>query len=459
MAREAKQEYRYHEDGAIALYRRPNSAMWYARCKLEDGVALNPFSTGTDDEREAIKVAKKRMLYAEVDRERGIEPGGKTFSFIAEQWLKRKRVEVEKGISTKIKVDAYEAIVRRFHIPYFGKTKITEITPRKLTAYEDWRATYWTTGPGSLAETETIRRKDGKEYVRKTKRVARGKRDAEDTVLRQIFKFAVKEEYLPVERMPTVGGKQGGSTNGNGRHSNRRPAFTAEQATKLLTYDANEFYPISDKMTPEAVKRLENDRMVFKAWLALMLGTGLRPGKEHQAIRWRHFEQHQDRDGRDHLFLTIQKDTKTGARTVHVDDEVYGKYLTPYKVFPSRDDDFTITDSETGKPTYGTRFKSPDDFVFCDQDTGAPIQKFDRQFHTMLRNLKMEKDDNGDPFTPYSLRHTWATLKLNAGMDMRLVALNMGTSPEMIHRHYGHDNTRSRAAEFTNVWLTEEDEE
>jgi len=62
-------------------------------------------------------------------------------------------------------------------------------------------------------------------------------------------------------------------------------------------------------------------------------------------------------------------------------------------VFPCRDDEMVITDSATGKPTYGTRFKSPDDFVFCDQDTGAPIQKFDRQFHTMLRNLKMEKDD------------------------------------------------------------------
>jgi hypothetical protein len=71
MAREAKQEYRYHEEGAIALYRRPDSAMWYARCKLDDGVALNPFSTGTDDEREAVKIAKKPMLYAEVDRERG----------------------------------------------------------------------------------------------------------------------------------------------------------------------------------------------------------------------------------------------------------------------------------------------------------------------------------------------------------------------------------------------------
>lgn len=74
--------------------------------------------TGTEDEREAVKVANKRMLYAEVGRECGIQPGGRTFAFIAEHWLKRKRVEVEKGLSTKIKVDACEAIVRHFHLPY-----------------------------------------------------------------------------------------------------------------------------------------------------------------------------------------------------------------------------------------------------------------------------------------------------------------------------------------------------
>ncbi|CAA7627246.1 conserved hypothetical protein [Candidatus Terasakiella magnetica] len=96
--------------------------------------------------------------------------------------------------------------------------------------------------------------------------------------------------------------------------------------------------------------------------------------------------------------------------------------------------------------------------MFCDQETGKPILRFDRQFHTMLRNLKMEHDDNGDAFTPYSLRHTWATLKLNAGMDVRLVALNLGTSPEMVHRHYGHDNTKSRASEFADVWLSKEEE-
>lgn len=31
-------------------------------------------------------------------------------------------------------------------------------------------------------------------------------------------------------------------------------------------------------------------------------------------------------------------------------------------------------------------------------------------------------------------------------------------APEMVHRHYGHDNTKSRASEFADVWLTKEEE-
>ncbi|MGC2854536.1 tyrosine-type recombinase/integrase [Novispirillum sp. DQ9] len=452
MGRKAKQDYRYFDDGAIALYKVPNSSKWYARCRLPDGSPLNPFSTGTDDESEALRVARKRIVIAEVDKERGHDPHGKTFAFVAEEWLKMLRVQVEKGIATKAKADAYQGIVRRYHIPYFNKTKITEITPRTLAAYEAWREAYWVTGPGSQVETETIQRKDGIQYQRPTERVARGKGDAEDTVLRQIFKFAVEQEFLPVERMPTIAKPKQAA---NSKRTNRRPAFTKEQAAKLLEYDAGGFYRLSDDVDMETVMRLESERLVFKAWLAFMLGTGIRPGKEHQSLKWKHFEQHEDQNGKTHLFVTIPKDTKTGARTVHVDDEIYGKFLAVYKTFPSMYDSEHIFD-KGGNALFGTRFKGPDDYVFCDQQTGKPILRFHQQFKTMLRNLKMKTDDNGDAFTPYSLRHTWATLKLNAGMDARLVALNMGTSPDMIHRHYGHDNTKSRAAEFANVWLTEE---
>jgi integrase len=57
---------------------------------------------------------------------------------------------------------------------------------------------------------------------------------------------------------------------------------------------------------------------------------------------------------------------------------------------------------------------------------------------------------------PYSLRHTYATLKLNEGVSDRLVGINMGTGPDMIHRYYGHDTSVSRANEFnTDIdWLT-----
>ena len=46
---------------------------------------------------------------------------------------------------------------------------------------------------------------------------------------------------------------------------------------------------------------------------------------------------------------------------------------------------------------------------------------------------------------PYALRHTYATFLLDQGMSLFKVARWMGTSAEMIERHYGH-------------WLTDSDE-
>ncbi|RAU22848.1 hypothetical protein CU669_05535 [Paramagnetospirillum kuznetsovii] len=72
-------------------------------------------------------------------------------------------------------------------------------------------------------------------------------------------------------------------------------------------------------MDEATVARLEDDRMMFKAWLALMLGTGIRPGKE----------QHDDQNGKNHLFLTIQKDTKTGYRREWESEIPRGKVAHP----------------------------------------------------------------------------------------------------------------------------------
>ncbi len=48
-----------------------------------------------------------------------------------------------------------------------------------------------------------------------------------------------------------------------------------------------------------------------------------------------------------------------------------------------------------------------------------------------------------------SLRHTYATMRLEAGTAIEALAKNMGTSVRMIEQHYGHVRTRDQREELT----------
>ncbi|OAN50590.1 hypothetical protein A6A04_17985 [Paramagnetospirillum marisnigri] len=419
MPREKKTEYFYLDDRAIALYQRPNSSMWQARIVREDGNAIVR-STGERNFDKAVEWARREKMRAEVLTEQGLDPHTKSFKSVAELWL----AAIGRDPTNKPrKISDYTKIVKRYHIPYFGKHKITQITQKTLADYEIWRAAFWQTGPGAEQREETIRRADGSTYTREKKVASRGKGDAEDTVLRQIFKFAVNHDFLDGSRMPNIGQK---TTRGDKGAVKRRPSFTKEQAKAILDY-CNSFPDTQSE-------KLTNERLVFGAFIHLVLGTGLRPGKEHQPIKWKHFSL-KIVDDVPHAYLTIVKETKTGTRLVRCDSFVW-PMLSGFR--------------------YVSKFNGEDDFVLANQETGEAVVSFKRQFNTMLKALKMETDVQGDHFTPYCLRHTYATLKLNEGVSDRLVAINMGTSPDMIHRYYGHDTSVSRANEFnTDIdWLT-----
>ncbi len=90
--------------------------------------------------------------------------------------------------------------------------------------------------------------------------------------------------------------------------------------------------------------------------------------------------------------------------------------------------------------TEGVRFleritagRKPDDLLFV-RDDGSPWAKDDHH-----RPMAAAVDDAElDPDTVfYSLRHTYASQALMAGMNVQLLAENLGTSVTMIERHYG----------------------
>jgi len=49
------------------------------------------------------------------------------------------------------------------------------------------------------------------------------------------------------------------------------------------------------------------------------------------------------------------------------------------------------------------------------------------------------------PRSTYCFRHTYATIRLQEGVDVYFLAEQMGTSVHMIEQHYGHVNTIKHA--------------
>ncbi len=63
----------------------------------------------------------------------------------------------------------------------------------------------------------------------------------------------------------------------------------------------------------------------------------------------------------------------------------------------------------------------------------------------LLKEANLREGAQGASRSTYCFRHTYATLRLQEGVDMYFLAEQMGTSVQMIERHYGHVNTIKHA--------------
>jgi integrase len=63
---------------------------------------------------------------------------------------------------------------------------------------------------------------------------------------------------------------------------------------------------------------------------------------------------------------------------------------------------------------------------------------------------------DGKKRVPYSLRHTYATMRISEGVNVFQLAANMGTSVEMLEDFYGKKRMRdpSMATEVTKIRTT-----
>lgn len=200
----------------------------------------------------------------------------------------------------------------------------------------------------------------------------------------------------------------------------RRPHFTHAHWTKLTRHAR---HWISANGHPSVIR----DRTLLWNYALILSSTGIRVG-EARNLRWRDIRS--EPNGTDTNTIIFFVTGKTGGREVVARSSEVLEYLKRVQ---------SVYDETT-----------PEDYVFKHRN-GKPIGSFKKSFNSLLRSAGVEFDNENHRHTIYSLRHSYATFRLEEGVSVYTLARNMGTSVAMIKRFYGQTRTPDQEAELTKM--------
>ena len=269
-------------------------------------------------------------------------------------------------------VTGLETKIRVHLTPFFGDKMVEEITPGLVQEYRVHRMT-------------SVKDKEGN-----PKRPSRSTLHSEIITLRHVLKTAQRHGWLPY--MPDISAPY--KMSGKISH---RAWFSPDEYKRLY------------KATGERAKNPRKERWRqacedLHDYVLFMVNTGLRPD-EAKRIQLRDVEIVEDGADKERiLHITVR-----GKRGVGYCKSMPGAVL-PFQRMRKR------------------HSLEPKDLVF------PRIQR--ELYNTILAELDMKEDREGNPRTAYSLRHTYISFRLMEGADIYQVAKNCRTSVEMIEKFY-----------------------
>jgi integrase len=189
----------------------------------------------------------------------------------------------------------------------------------------------------------------------------------------------------------------------------RREEFTAEELKKLRAVAQGW---IADARKPSSSWY----RTMAYQMILIACDTGMRVA-EMKNLRWRDVSWAKNREGRDLVILFVQ-----------------GKGKSRKLVAPTNVGDSLERIRILSKAT------EPNDRVFTNV-VGQPTRTlYSSLVGDLLQRAHLGDGQQGDSRSTYCFRHSYATHRLEAGVDVYLLAQQMRTSVQMIERHYGHVN-------------------
>ena len=391
------------------LFKRAGSAKWWVRFSVK-GQGQIRLSLATDDEAQARRKAQERWFEANYRAKQGITAVGKNFAQVAEEFIEQVEREAERGERTKDQGQRFPALIRRYFIPFFGNRPVDAITDKDVYRYQEWRKSYWTTGPGK--DVQFIEYKRGGKTLRRPvgdmrRMSSLSSQRSEAVVLRQLFRQAarwghIKQSSIPEVNAPTV-------------PPSARPSFDYEEFQRLSEISLKR---LADTDVNGHVRR---DRTVLHCFMMIAVFTGMRP-TELKRLCWGNLRGYRetrlrpigDRD------ITIRAHGKGKSR----------EFIPQQGCIPWFDMLWQLWIEAQGvEPT-------DDDAVFAGED-GKRIGTFRKGLTELLKAANLAEDYRGKRRESYSFRHFHITQQLMNGVDVFVLAKNTGTSPKMIEDFYG----------------------
>ena len=372
------------------LYKRSRTRKWQARFKV--GNYWKRITTKCIDLDKAKDIALEQYMEHLFKHKHGIPSVSKRFADIARLSVVEMRRKLEAGEGRKIFVD-YVAVTENYLIPFFGKFNIANITYKQVHAYEQWR-----------------REKFGRELKASTV-------NTHNSALNRVFDEAVARGYMQKSQVPVL-------TN-TGKASMRRADFSRCEYVQMLK-------AFRKWVGQTSMQKSLQMRELLKDYVRFLANTGIRHGTEAQNVGWKHIDVFEE-NGR--KYLAVWVDGKTGQREVIAKAST----ITYLKRIHKRCDDISNL-------TFEQLLAKKLDLPVFRLGNGTVTNHLRQPFKKFMQDTGLLIDaKTGQERTLYCLRHTYATFQLvNNNVDMHTLAKQMGTSIQMLEKHYSHLTPRLR---------------
>ncbi|MBU3564810.1 integrase [Polynucleobacter sp. MWH-HuK1] len=303
---------------------------------------------------------------------------------MAEATLKELRQQIDLG-KGKTAFHSYVSCIEKYFIPYFSDKYLEKLTHNDITEFELWRNRQM----GKLPKASTL--------------------NNFSSAWNRLIATAVNKGWIsgsaPVPKL-----------SGGGLKSKPRPAFSREEIDCLLEYIV--------KWSQTGRLAVEREmRPLLRDYVELLLLTGMRHGTEAMGLEWRNIEWH-THEGKKYLRLWVSG--KTGGRWLIAKHRAVDVLRRLHqRQADIKDIEFEIL-LKTRLPHKLFRFSD-----------GYQPPSLNGTFRRLMRDTGLEKNNEGQTRTLYSLRHTYATIELVENRtDIHTLAKQMGNSAAMIERHY-----------------------